>query len=349
MSQGPLQLPEVLNAVQAALAAGRVDHASEMAEAGLADGLEHPLLLNLGAFRLELQGKYAAAIEMLHRALDLAPDDPFILNSIGVSYSKSALPMEALAAFDAAVAVRPAFAPGHYGRGLALAALGDRQGAKAAYVRAAELAADFPDPLSGLAALAVDERRYEDARAHAQQALALDPRQAAASLSLAAVEVREGQAEAAAARIEALLKGGGLTPLHIGAALRQRADALDALGRYDEAIAAYHESAQGLRRFHWPAYEAAGTEFGVEYCRRLLSYFETADAKAWRGKPAASPAAQHVFLVGFARSGTTLLEQVLASHPDVVALEEKPTLDPDAQEFFGDNAGLDRLAAPDDA
>ena len=31
----------------------------------------------------------------------------------------------------------------------------------------------------------------------------------------------------------------------------------------------------------------------------------------------------HVFLLGFPRSGTTLLEQVLASHPEVEALEER--------------------------
>jgi hypothetical protein len=41
----------------------------------------------------------------------------------------------------------------------------------------------------------------------------------------------------------------------------------------------------------------------------------------------------HVFLLGFPRSGTTLLEQVLASHPDVVALEERETL-ADAQRAF---------------
>jgi hypothetical protein len=35
-----------------------------------------------------------------------------------------------------------------------------------------------------------------------------------------------------------------------------------------------------------------------------------------------------VFLIGFPRSGTTLLEQVLDSHPDIVAIEEKQTVSP---------------------
>jgi hypothetical protein len=44
------------------------------------------------------------------------------------------------------------------------------------------------------------------------------------------------------------------------------------------------------------------------------------------------------------RSGTTLLEQVLASHPHVVALEEQPLLRAMGPPFFKDAAGLDRLS-----
>jgi hypothetical protein len=53
----------------------------------------------------------------------------------------------------------------------------------------------------------------------------------------------------------------------------------------------------------------------------------------------------HVFLVGFPRSGTTLLGQVLASHPDVQTMEERTCLMDSAAEFFGSDAGLDRLAS----
>jgi tetratricopeptide (TPR) repeat protein len=42
-----------------------------------------------------------------------------------------------------------------------------------------------------------------------------------------------------------------------------------------------------------------------------------------------------VFLVGFPRSGTTLLEQVLDSHPSLQALEEKPAVEIMEQAFLG--------------
>jgi hypothetical protein len=51
-----------------------------------------------------------------------------------------------------------------------------------------------------------------------------------------------------------------------------------------------------------------------------------------------------VFLIGFPRSGTTLLEQVLASHADVEALEERETLIDGAREYLREPEGLERLA-----
>jgi hypothetical protein len=48
--------------------------------------------------------------------------------------------------------------------------------------------------------------------------------------------------------------------------------------------------------------------------------------------------------MGFPRSGTTLLEQVLAGHPDVVTLEEAPTLAEAYAQFLTGPEGLERLA-----
>ncbi len=58
---------------------------------------------------------------------------------------------------------------------------------------------------------------------------------------------------------------------------------------------------------------------------------------------------QHVFLIGFPRSGTTLLENILVGHPDIVALQEKNLLSPAAGEFLSSDTGRKRLAAASDA
>jgi hypothetical protein len=84
----------------------------------------------------------------------------------------------------------------------------------------------------------------------------------------------------------------------------------------------------------------------------LTAYFAAADKAQWSAKrdlgnepdDPRDGALDHVFLVGFPRSGTTLLENVLASHPDVCTLEEKDTFGDLTHQFLVNDAGRDRLA-----
>ena len=51
-----------------------IQRAAAIAEQALADGFEHPLLLNVLATRLEEQGKLDDAVRLLERAVSLAPE-----------------------------------------------------------------------------------------------------------------------------------------------------------------------------------------------------------------------------------------------------------------------------------
>ncbi len=325
--------------------------AVDVADRAIAAGANTPLLLNLCAHGLQLAGRYVEAIERIGQALRTAPNDPFLLNTLGGACSKSGRPRDALEAFDAAIAARPDFAPAHHGRGLALSALGERVAARTAQHVATRLDPRFAEPLGALAAMAVEDEDPADARSYALRALALDPHQPAASLSLASLDLRDGAFERVTARARSLLAHGNLTLLHEGAAQRLLADALDGLARPAEAMTAYLAANAAFRRVHMTGVEAAGLELGVELCERLLQWF-TAAAAEWAAPPASREAAgggarRHVFLVGFPRSGTTLLQQVLASHPEVVSLEERPTLDPVLTTYFSDDAALRRLETLD--
>jgi hypothetical protein len=82
---------------------------------------------------------------------------------------------------------------------------------------------------------------------------------------------------------------------------------------------------------------------------RIAAFVNASSAESWKSGTGSdrsgSPARAHVFLVGFSRSGTTLLEQVLASHPDIVALEEQDLLAEAAQELLASDSGMRKLAA----
>ncbi len=350
----PSNVDELLATARQALTEGDVDRAARLAEAAVQTGADHPLLLSLAAYRRELAGDLDSALDLLGRALERSPADPSILNSVGVCHSKAGRPEAALAAFDAALARRPGFAPARHGRGLALAALDRADEAWAEHEAAAVVDPAYPEPPGALAALAVERKDFGAARAFAKLALGLDPHQPAASLAMASVESHDGDQQGAAARLRALIDRGDLAPLHLASAQRQLADALDAMVRPDEAMAAYAAANETLRGLYAPAFREAGAEMGVEACARLLAWFDTADPRDWAAPAPVSTAggeAGHVFLVGFPRSGTTLLEQVLASHPGIICLEEKPTLDDLTPRFFQDDAGLERLSRldPDEA
>jgi tetratricopeptide (TPR) repeat protein len=114
---------------------------------------------------------------------------------------------------------------------------------------------------------------------------------------------------------------------NIGASFRARAWAAlgrmwDAQGRYDDAFAAFAEAA----RLMAPApgvldQMAAQEQLEIERIKRAFSPLFMA---RWHGR--GSDSAAPIFVVGRPRSGTTLIEQILATHRSVAGLREPMAL-----------------------
>ena len=131
----------------------------------------------------------------------------------------------------------------------------------------------------------------------------------------------------------------------------QRAEALLtlglALGDLGHAAGGFAVAAQGKRiQRHLFAAEASASEPEVAKLRRLAMWI-SAGAQLAKPLPLPEPeraAPAHIFLFGFPRSGTTLLEALLGSHPAVATLEEAPTLATAYQAFLSDGDACTRLA-----
>lgn len=345
-ASGDLEL--ILAVVHSALRSQNIDVAITEAEKGLAQGLADPLLFNLAAYRQQVAGRFDQALALLEQARQLAPTDVFILCSIGSCLSQQGLNRQALEIYDQALRINSRHAPAHHGLGLALNELDEVEAAYDEHVRAVELAPDYPDALAALAGHAVRRKDFKTAQTYAGRALTADPDEPSAIHTLAFLEEKRGDYASAEARLQRRLVKGGLAPLHVNAMEALLGVVLDRLDRPEEAFQAHVRSNAAAWALHQPLMAQAGVETGVNLCRRLNAYFADADPQTWRPAPSATAAEgepdTHVFLIGFVRSGTTLLEQVLASHSRVIALEEKPLLRAIAPPYFKDEAGLKRLA-----
>jgi tetratricopeptide (TPR) repeat protein len=342
-----LDIQTSIDAVKAAVAANDLPRAIGLAGAAIRDGAQDPLVFNVAAHGLQMQRRYAEAMDLLIRAARIAPGDPYIIIGIGQIHSQQGRWSEAEAAFRGALAIDPTLVAAHHGLGLVLEMKEDRQSARGHFEEAARLAPDFPDPLGSLALQALHRKEHEEARALAERALALDPLQTAASIALANLDFEAGELDAAEARTRALLDNGGLPPLHESSLFRLLGDILDAARRPLEAFEAYDKGNRLFRRIYQPQVEASGLEQGVEFAARMKREFDARPELDWTAPPArraADEPAGHVFMTGFFRSGTTLLEQILASHPDMRTMEEITILDDVAWQFFKAPEGLDRLA-----
>lgn len=277
-----------------------------------------PTRLNL-ATSLREAGRRADAEAMLRAAAEDFPDDAHALNDLHGQLQGDGRHAEALAVLeraarrapdDAALQLKLAI---DYGQAMA------PEQAETAYRRALDIDGAARDPYVGLAIQYEHTNREEEfapliARAEANGV------DAATLAFLRALELRRAK------RFEEALAAAEQVPddLEPARTAHLRATLLDRLGRTDEAFAWFEETA----RRHAadpsdPLHRAA--ELRGEL-RGELAAMTPEWAASWSSDARADERPDPVFLVGFPRSGTTLLDTILMGHPDTLVLEEERAL-----------------------
>ncbi|HEY2843493.1 MAG TPA: sulfotransferase, partial [Bryobacteraceae bacterium] len=236
-------------------------------------------------------------------------------------------------------------AQAHFHKGLTLERMSELASARRQYTRAADIEPRHAAALGRSAYLAALQGDMREATELGQRALAFEPGNTYATLAMALAEVDAGEAAKATARLRPMAENAGFDPAMRSVAYGIMADAEDAMGRIPEAFALYRACGEALKS----AYAPEGVETALPRVRRLTRYFRNAPPQGWRdAPPAPSPVRTHAFLLGFPRSGTTLLEQVLASHPEIEAMDERDCLI-NSYPFLASDKTLDRFAAMEEA
>ena len=332
-----------LKAIHAVATGGDFRAAAQQAEQALSEGLEHPFVLNLVASQREEMGDLPGALALLERAVALAPSDLGARNALGLCLRRMERPADAVPHLRWVVERAPEHAFAHASLGDVLQMLGALAEADGCYAAALVRDARHPIALAGRAAVAIARGDSTAARRWGLAALEAMPGLPDAVIAVATAELSDGDREAAAMRLRALISDTRVTALERARALGVLGDVLDASLQPHLAFIAYQECNQLLRETYAARFAQGRT--ALEYAEALLAFFHPDRVSQWPPKPLASPDADaHVFLIGFPRSGTTLLEVILEGHPDVVTLEERELFLDCALRYMGDVQDLHALA-----
>lgn len=323
--------------------------AGALAEQTLAGGFEHPLLLNVLATRLEQEGKFEESLRLLQRAVTISPGDVGARNALALCLQRLDRPAEALFHVDELLKKHPELGFAHANKGNALISLGWLGRAKQSHLRALELEPGNIAATAALASIATHRGEHEEARRWAQQALKLAPGFPDAVLSLAAAELASGAAPLAEKLLHQLILDSRAGPSDKARASGLLGDVLDSLGRYAEAFDAYSSCNEALRQIHRRF--ASGTSM-LAYTRALSMAMEAYGGQtATRNAPpnaGSTGVLGHVFLLGFPRSGTTLLEVALDGHPQIASIEEHELLTDAVLKFMREPLNFEMLARADE-
>lgn len=257
---------------------------------------------------LKAAGRLEEARDVYRHLLELVPDHFDGLNNLGNVLRDLGDPASAVGLFDRALALQPDHVGAINNRGTALRDLGRTDEALAAYNRALELQPDFAASHNNAGDTLSQLGRFREAELAFHRAIAVDETYAQPYLNLST--------------IHRFVPGDPLMSAMLTARARTSEPADQA--RFDFALGkAYADIRDYAEAFRHYAKGAASR-------RRLMPYDEDATFTLMAGlksvftpkfvskhRGSGDPDKRPVFILGMPRSGTSLIEQILASHPAV--------------------------------
>lgn len=284
----------------------------------------HPQALNfLGLLAVEAK-RLDEAARLLGLAVKHAPKDATIRNNLGNVHLLDEQYDKAAAAFRKALALDPRLVPTHISLAKAYRKLGKGDDARRTFERALALAPDNTEAELGLAETLVEIGELPLAEKHFRAFLAREPGHARALMGYA-VAHKFTAADAEIAAIEKLLaRPADIPQASLGTLHHAAGKMFHDLKRHDEAFAEFKASKQTPKAdYDIKAYGA--------FVDRMIATFDRGFFAARMGF--GDNTERPVFVVGMPRSGTTLTEQILASHPLIHGAGERTDFDDTLKEL----------------
>jgi tetratricopeptide (TPR) repeat protein len=272
----------------------------------------HPDALNLMGVLAVEANRMPLAVEYFRKAVGFLPKEPMYLNNLGNALILTGSHDEAARHLQRALKANPNFADAWANLGKCFRQAGATEDARRCYEKALAIQPGFTRARAGLAEAAAELGRFEEAEKAFAEILRKEPSNVEALCGMAMVRSYP-PGDPLAARIRDALVRQGLSEDDRTSLHHALAKILNDAGDHDGAM---EEFARGKacrsQRFdlahHKAAYDALTRSFSPDFFRARQGF--------------GSPDERPVFIVGMPRSGTTLTEQVLASHPQAEGLGE---------------------------
>ena len=271
---------------------------------------------NLGVALQEL-GKLDEAEDSLRRAILLKPDYAKAHSNLGVTLKELGRLEEAEESYKKAVAFKPDYAKAHCNLGVTLQELRKLDEAEASFRQAIELNFHHAEAHSNLGITLQELGMLAEAEASFKQAIELNPSFAEAHLNLATTKKFSSHDEQIRS-MEALYRDAATSDYDRCLICFALAKAFDDLQGFAAAFKFYEEG-NALRKKQLGYIEVQDTNLFQTLkssypCIRIHSF----------DPESVAPEQTPVFIVGLPRSGTTLVEQIISSHRQIMGAGELP-------------------------
>lgn len=310
----------LLGAAHSHLAQGAYQPAMDAYQAVLRSNPRHAIALNYLGATLGALGRYAEAEIHFRKAIDIDPNYPEAHCNLGAALRARAQLEAAEAALRRALQLRPDYPDALIHLGLALLALGRTADARPILERASRLAPRDCTALLGLGELARIDGRFRDAEAAFKRVLEIDRNCSDALASLVSLRKQTTAESDWLQRAEQMLAG-PLTPLAEANLRFAIGKYYDDVGEYARAFASFKRGNDILRAGITPYDRDAHRRFVDDLVRAYSRDLPTIHAEPTTRQ---SASVLPVLVIGMPRSGTSLVEQIIASHPSARGAGELP-------------------------
>lgn len=262
---------------------------------------------NLGVLYRQ-QGKVDAAIRAYQEAIHLQPRDANAHSNLGGILQEQCRTDDAIAAYRRALKIAPRFAQAEFNLGTVLQSSGQHKQALYHFQKALQLEPSLVDATAAIASLQEKEGRFEEAMNTITPLLTGASTSAQTAVTYADVARRTGEMLRAAELLESVSQRTDLSNVDRQEIEFSLGGLLDQMGDYDRAFAHYYR-ANNIRPYTFDRTAAA------RQMQLIMERFPVGSLSSKNISADQYPLA--IFIVGMPRSSTSLIEQILASHPEV--------------------------------